>query len=278
MIKSYNSILCLVIILFTLMTPNHSQAAVRPIIEFFEQIFKFLGKRGDDIPIDDVGKNLENFKGLNKSDELIDTGASKNFTNRIDDLNLDKLNEITNSSDSKLLELHGIKNADKITEITNLDEIDISSFYEDKTAINAFRIFLWSGRIFRGYNSFNQPETNRVIMKCNDNREIFYFTALLEKRKKWLLINDNFKMNNISIEFNKISKQNLFILKDTEDYIIFSTQTPSNMKFPLHYFIISNRGIFYHFNNINGTESPEYIIANANKNIKTSNYLCKKFN
>ena len=70
MIKSYNSILCLVIILFALLTPSNSHAAVRPFIELFEQIFKFLGKRSDDVPVDDVGKNFENFKGLGKSDEL----------------------------------------------------------------------------------------------------------------------------------------------------------------------------------------------------------------
>tara|TARA_B100000902_G_scaffold398196_1_gene464161 strand:- start:406 stop:1239 length:834 start_codon:yes stop_codon:yes gene_type:complete len=276
MIKSYNSILCLVIILFTLLTPNHSQAAGRAFIELFEQIFKFLGKRGDDIPIDDAGKTLENFKGLNKSDELINSELNKTFTNKIEDLNLNKINEIKNSSDSNLLEVHGVKNADIISDAVEVAEVDISSLYEDKTAINAFRIFLWSGRIFRGYNSFNQPETDRVIMKCNDNREIFYFTALLEKRKKWLLLSHNATKNADFIEINKISKQNLLILKDTEDYIVFSTQTSSNMEFPLHYFIISNKGAFYHFNNVFGTESPKYIMTNAMKKISESNYFCNK--
>ena len=276
MIKSYNSILCLVIILFALLTPSKSQAAARPFIELFEQIFKFLGKRGDDIPVDDAGKILENSKGLGKSDELFGAGSNKGFTDEIGNLNLNKINEIKNSSDSTLLELHGVKHADRLSNVVDLNEIDVSDFFEEKAAINTFRIFLWTGRIFRANNSFNQPETKRVIMQCSDNRELFYFTALLEKKKKWLLLNGNERKKDFNSKINYVSQQNLYVLKDIEDYIIFSTQTPKNMKFPLHYFIIKKNGAFYHFNNVYGTESPEYIIANAEKNINSSNYLCKK--
>ena len=276
MIKSYNSILCLVIILFALLTPSNSHAAVRPFIELFEHIFKFLGKRGDDVPVDDAGKILENSKGLGKSDELIGAESSKGFTDEIGNLNLNKINEIKNSSDSTLLELHGVKHADRLSNVVDLNEIDVSDFFEEKAAINTFRIFLWTGRIFRANNSFNQPETKRVIMQCSDNRELFYFTALLEKKKKWLLLNGNERKKDFNSKINYASQQNLYVLKDIEDYIIFSTQTPENMKFPLHYFIIAKKGAFYHFNNVYGTESPEYIIANAEKNINSSNYTCKK--
>ena len=276
MIKSYNSILCLVIILFALLTPSNSHAAVRPFIELFEQIFKFLGKRGDDIPVDDAGKILENSKGLGKSDELISAEAGKGFTDEIGNLNLNKINEIKNSSDSTLLELHGVKHADRLSNVVDLNEIDVSDFFEEKAAINTFRIFLWTGRIFRANNSFNQPETKRVIMQCSDNRESFYFTALLEKKKKWLLLNGNERKKDFNSKINYVSQQHLYVLKDIEDHIIFSTQTPENMKFPLHYFIIEKNGAFYHFNNVYGTESPEYIIANAEKNINSSNYTCKK--
>ena len=276
MIKSYNSILCLVIILFALLTPSNSHAAVRPFIELFEQIFKFLGKRSDDIPVDDAGKILENSKGLGKSDELISAEAGKGFTDEIGNLNLNKINEIKNSSDSSLLELHGVKHADKLSNVVDLNEIDVSDFFEEKAAINTFRIFLWTGRIFRANNSFNQPETKRVIMQCSDNRELFYFTALLEKKKKWLLLNGNERKKDFNSKINYVSQQNLYVLKDIEDHIIFSTQTPENMKFPLHYFIIEKNGAFYHFNNVYGTESPEYIIANSKKNINSSNYTCKK--
>ena len=45
-------------------------------------------------------------------------------------------------------------------------------------------------------------------------------------------------------KINYASQQNLYVLKDIEDYIIFSTQTPENMKFPIHYFIIAKMALF----------------------------------
>ena len=75
---------------------------------------------------------------------------------------------------------------------------------------------------------------------------------------------------------NKLNKQNLYVLTDIDEYIIFSTQTTKNKKFPLHYFIVSKEGKFYHFNNVYGTESPEYIIANASKRVNETKFTCKK--
>ena len=43
-----------------------------------------------------------------------------------------------------------------------------------------------------------------------------------------------------------------------------------------HDFIISKERKFYHFNNVYGTESPEYIIANANKKIDETKFTCSK--
>ncbi len=275
MIKPYKFIICLLIVFSSFFITPNSQAAVRPFIELFEQIFKFLGKRTDDVPIPDTGKKLENFKGLGKSDEVIGTSETgKKFTDQIESFKINKVNEIKNSTDGNLLEVHGVKHADKISDAVDLSEIDISDFFEDNTAINTFRIFLWSGRVFRASNSFNQPDVNRVVTECRDNREVFYFTALLEKKKKWLLLSENIK--NISGENSKLNKQNLYVLTDIDEYIIFSTQTPKNKKFPLHYFIIAKEGKFYHFNNVYGTESPEYIIANASKKVNETKFTCKK--
>ena len=276
MSKSYKLICCLVIIFLSLSITNNSQAAARPFIELFEQIFKFFGKRADDVPLSDAGKKFEDFKSLGKTEDLaITKDSGKNFSGQVENLNLNKFNEIKNSSDASILEMHGVKNADKLAEVVDLSEIEISSFFEDKTAINTFRIILWSGRIFRASNSFNQPNTNRVIMDCRDNNDAFYFTALLEKKKKWLLLSENLKNETGKRKNNKINKQNLYVLDDKEEYIVFSTQTSENKKFPLHYFIISKNGKFYHFNNVYGTESPEYIIVNAKKRISETKFLCK---
>lgn len=275
MIKPYRFIACLLIIFLTLFTTTNSQAAVRPFVELFEQIFKFFGKRADDVPLPDAGKKLEDLKGFGKSDEIIQTTeTSKNFTNEIANFKINKVIELKNSSNDNLLEMHGVKNADKIADVVDLSEIDISDFFEDKAAINTFRVFIWSGRVFRTSNSFNKPDTNRIVTECRDNREVFYFTALLEKKKKWLLLSGNIK--NTSRDNADLKKQNLYVLTDIDEYIIFSTQTPKNKKFPLHYFIISKEGKFYHFNNVYGTESPEYIIANAKKKIDETKFTCLK--
>ena len=275
MIKPHKFIICLVIIFSTLFITTNSQAAVKPFIELFEQIFKFFGKRADDVPLPDAGKKLEDLKGFGKSDEIMQTTeTSKNFTDEIANFKINKVNEIKNSTDDNLLDMHGVKYADKISEAVDLSEIDISDFFEDNAAINTFRIFVWSGRVFRASNSFNKPDINRIVTECRDNIEVFYFTALLEKKKKWLLLSGNIK--NVSENNSDLKKQNLYVLTDIDEYIIFSTQTTKNKKFPLHYFIISKEGKFYHFNNVYGTESPEYIIANANKKIDETKFNCVK--
>ena len=275
MTKPYKFIVCLLIFFSTLFITTNSQAAVKPFVELFEQIFKFFGKRADDVPLSDAGKKLEDLKGFDKTDEIIQTTeTSKNFTNEIANFRINKTSELKNSTNNNLLEMHGVKNADKISDAVDLSEIDISDFFEDNAAINTFRIFVWSGRVFRASNSFNKPDTNRVVAECRDNREVFYFTALLEKKKKWLLLSGNLK--NVDKNNSGFKKQNLYVLTDIDEYIIFSTQTPKNKKFPLHYFIISKEGKFYHFNNVYGTESPEYIIANANKKIDETKFTCLK--
>ena len=88
-------------------------------------------------------------------------------------------------------------------------------------------------------------------------------------------MSENLKNRTDKRQNNKIDKQNLYVLVDDKDYIVFSTQTSKNKNFPLHYFIISKDGKFYHFNNTYGTESPEYIIANAKKKINETKFYCK---
>ncbi len=285
MIKPYKFTICLVIILSSFFITNNSQAIpVRPFIELFEQIFKFSGKRADDIPLPDAGKRLEDFKGLGKTDDVIGTSETgKRFTDQIENFNLNKISELKNSTDSSLLQTHGVKHADRISDLIDLSEVNISDFFEENAAINTFRIFVWSGRVFRVSNNFNNPDANRIIVECRDNNEVFFFTALLEKKKKWLLLSENIKNVETSQltlsednKSSKLNKQNLYVLTDIDEYIIFSTQTPENKKFPLHYFIISKEGRFYHFNNTYGTESPEYIIANASKKIIETKFTCKK--
>ena len=76
--------------------------------------------------------------------------------------------------------------------------------------------------------------------------------------------------------YQKIERQKLYVLVDKDEYIIFSTMTPKNKKYPLNYFIIANDGKFWHEFNMNGTDSPRYLINNADMKISKSNFYCIK--
>ena len=106
---------------------------------------------------------------------------------------------------------------------------------------------------------------------------ITFFISLLclKIKKKWLLLSENIK--NQSQYYSKpLDKEELLVLVDNENYLMFSTSTPENKKYPLNYFIIAGNGNFVHEINIYGTNSPEYLIANAENKINESNYNCKK--
>ena len=80
--------------------------------------------------------------------------------------------------------------------------------------------------------------------------------------------------------YNKISmaKQEMMVLEDNEDYIIFSNKITKNHNYPTNYFIISSNTSFVHEKNLQGTESPEYIKNTADIKIKKSNFNCLKRN
>ena len=73
-----------------------------------------------------------------------------------------------------------------------------------------------------------------------------------------------------------MSKQELMVLKDLEEYLIFSNKISSNKKYPTKYFIISENAKFVYEFHVAGTESPEYIMANAQTKILESSYGCKR--
>ena len=273
MIKPQKIGLCLGIFLFSFFVTTNSHAIpIKPILESFEQMFKFLKKGADEIP--DAGKKMEDLKGIDKSDNVMTSSeTSKKFGDQINDFNLNYVSELKNSGHNKLLEIHGVKNGKRLSEVIDKSDIDINEFLEENAGINIFRTFWWSGRIFRTSNSFNKPEEDRLVIECKKKNENFYFTALLENEKKWLLLSANIKKES---DYKEIERQKLYVLVDKDEYIIFSTTTPKDRKYPLNYFIIANDGKFLHEFNMNGTDSPRYLINNADKKILKSNFYCTK--
>ena len=53
------------------MDPGLTQKTGSRLCTSNEQIFKFFGKRADDVPLPDAGKKLEDLKGFGKSDEIL---------------------------------------------------------------------------------------------------------------------------------------------------------------------------------------------------------------
>ncbi len=269
LIKSYGFILCLAILFSNILI---TKAYSIPFGQIFKGIGKIFKQGADNVP--NAGKVIDDVGGIKKTEDGIISSNSDVFTTKT----ADKLNnlQIKNTSNGELLELHGIKNADKIADAVDLSELDLSNLLEKNAAINTFRIVLWTGRVFRVSNNYNNPDKDKFMIKCNGQyNQIFYFTALLEDKKKWLLLTENIKNQN-QYYSKPLDKEELFVLVDNENYLMFSTSTPENKKYPLNYFIIAGNGKFVHKINMYGANSPEYLIANAEKKINQSDYNCKK--
>jgi len=57
---------------------------------------------------------------------------------------------------------------------------------------------------------------------------------------------------------------------------MFSSKTPKGKNFPTNYFLIADNKKFVYEENIFGTDSPEYLINNAENKIKQSNNFCNR--
>ena len=284
MIRSLIIKCCLVIYLIIL--PNNYAHSAGAIIKIFQGIGKFFGKNIDEttniIKQSDESITL-NKEILEKPDEILGLGKNKNkiadesIFNKADEqissFDTTKVTEIKGLKQDKLLEMHGIKHGDKIIDLAETTQ----EFFDEDEAINVFRIVAWIGRVFRVSNVFNQPKEERIVIKCETKFQEYYFTADLSREKKWLLLSGNI-INNKKQGFYspQLKKQNLYVLADKEEYLIFSTMTHKGKKYPTNYFIINKDGFFVHEKNIYGTESPNYIIINAQNKISKSIYKCKK--
>ena len=147
---------------------------------------------------------------------------------------------------------------------------------------------LWIGRVFRVSNNYNKPEIeDRIIIECKTGVETFIFTALLskefqtsldKKQKNWFLLSQHLPITvtKLGSYTPQMSKQELMVLEDLDDYLIFSNKISSNKKYPTKYFIISENAKFVYEFHVSGTESPDYIMANAQTKILESSYGCKR--
>ena len=256
------------------------------------------------VPIGGITKIL---KGLSKGTKLVKPGLGDDVLMKFSksktsgDLNSNVLLN-KNSNHDEVLNAHGIRKIDKVVDSKDVLEITNNNLLDDDSnngVINTIRLAFWTGRVFRVSNAFNKPQLNeRLIIECQTDNDVFTFTALLSQEiesslvkntKNWFLLSQHFpnaqRKNDGSILIKQSSyyqasmpKQELLVLEDNDDYIIFSNKISVDKKYPTKYFIISSNAKFIYDLNVHGTESPEYIKNTAKVKIEKSNFNCLKKN
>ena len=285
--KSQMTTICLSLLMVIIFTANVHAIPVGGIVKIFKGLGKGtnLIKPGSKIATPGVGDDI--LKRINKSEVSTDLNSS-NLLNK-------------NSSHDDILSAHGVRKLGKVVDGKDVVEMASDNLIGDNNdgVINTIRVVWWSGRVFRTSDAFNKPQLDeRLIIECQTDSDVFTFTALLsseinnsleKKVKNWFLLSQHFpnaqvnKDGSILIKkgsYNKVSmtKQELLVLEDNDNYIIFSNKIAKDQQYPTNYFIISSNARFVHETNINGIESPEYIKNTANDKIKKSNFNCLKKN
>ena len=260
------------------------------------------------IPIGAILKGLKGgskiFKGGSKvikpGSKIFGPGAGDDILKKIDDIKINKSGNpeelISNTmlkkgSKEEILNAHGIRRIEKVVDGKDVVEYAVDGSSGDGSSsslINPFHMALWIGRVFRVSKNYNKPEIeDRIVIECKTGVETFIFTALLskefqtsldKKQKNWFLLSRHLPITvtKSGSDTPQMSKQELMVLKDLDDYLIFSNKISSNKKYPTKYFIISENAKFVYEFNVPGTESPDYIMSNAQTKILESSYGCKR--
>ena len=133
----------------------------------------------------------------------------------------------------------------------------------------------WIGRIYARSEYFSKPKVEkRILLVCKTENEIFYFSIIMEdKIKSASLIDHEYFSNNSQ---SKLIEQELFVLKDLDEFKVMSTQLEKGYNYPKHYFTIFKDQKFIYDKVITGTEKPGIIINRAQQNSSISNNKCYK--
>ena len=133
----------------------------------------------------------------------------------------------------------------------------------------------WIGRIYARSEYFSKPKVeNRILLVCKTENEIFYFSIIMEDKIKSASLIDHKYLSNSSQ--TKLFEQELFVLKDLDEFKIMSTKLEKGYNYPKHYFTIFKDQKFIYDKVITGTEKPGTIINRAQQNLSISNNKCYK--
>ena len=133
----------------------------------------------------------------------------------------------------------------------------------------------WIGRIYLRSEYYSKPKVEkRIYLVCKTENEIISFSIIMEdKIKSASLIDHEYFSNNSQ---SKLIEQELFVLKDLDEFKVMSTQLEKGYNYPKHYFTIFEDQKFVYDKVITGTENPGNIISRAQQNSSISNNKCYK--
>ncbi len=132
----------------------------------------------------------------------------------------------------------------------------------------------WIGRIYLRSEYYSKPKVEkRIFLVCKTENEIFSFSIIMEDEIKSASLIDHNLSNSSQ---TKLLEQELFVLKDLDEFKIMSTQPEEGYNYPKHYFTIFKDQKFIYNKVITGTENPGIIVSKAEQNSSTSNNKCYK--
>ena len=133
----------------------------------------------------------------------------------------------------------------------------------------------WIGRIYLRSEYYSKPKVEkRIYLVCKTENEIISFSIIMEdKIKSASLIDHEYFSNNSQ---SQLIEQELFVLKDLDEFKVMSTQLEKGYNYPKHYFTIFKDQKFIYDKVITGTENPGIIINRAQQNSSISNNKCYK--
>jgi len=302
-------LIILLSLLFNLQFISKSHAvsggAIKSIINLFRNGIKNINKGADDL----IRKGADEWEKIFKSGEsspIIKKGA-ENTSSTSKGANIGEIEQLAKQEKYSILEKIGKENHIKnyfahsrrvvkqnrkfLKEIAEeggqeaLQELTEEGFeqaadkgLEKLAKENDFYKYVhlhWIGRIYLRSEYYSKPKVEkRIYLVCKTENEIISFSIIMEdKIKSASLIDHEYFSNNSQ---SKLIEQELFVLKDLDEFKVMSTQLEKGYNYPKHYFTIFEDQKFIYDKVITGTENPGITISRAEQNSIISNNKCYK--
>ena len=259
---------------FLIISYEANAVPVGGIIKSLKGAGKMLKKGSDELP--DLGKKLEDFKNGNKIDDTLRTSSEIDNASSIK-YNDETISEIEKLSNDDLLEAHDVKKFKKVDTVLDVVQgVDSAKNITETAAIIPFLERPWDGKVFKISVFFNKPEIkDRMLIKCRTITDDFYFTVLFNKNNNnYLLLSGNFVKKNKALNKDKMKRQELLVLEDFEEYLLFSNKPFSLPAYPKKYFLISKNAKFVVYKNPD--KSPDEFSKNIPQLLQKTAFRCKR--